>query len=288
MLIHEVAPLFDGTELAVQRATLDGIGAQAELPPDLGVEREAIAGVPAEWLSPPRCEDRVVLHLHGGGFAMGSCTSHRALAANLAIACKARLALPEYRLAPEHPFPAGLDDAVEVYAALLAQGIGAEQIVVSGDSAGGGLALSTMLKIAERGLARPCALVLLSPWTDLTLSGESIETRAAVDPWLRPHILAPMRGHYLVDTDPSHPLVSPLQGDLSALPPTLIQVGDHEILLSDSTRLAERARAAGVDVDLQVSEELWHVFQLFAPALPDANEAFVRIGEFVDRCFQRG
>ncbi|MFO7562354.1 MAG: alpha/beta hydrolase [Enhygromyxa sp.] len=261
------------------------MGAQAELPYGVKVERSAVAGVPVERLSPAQREPRVLLHLHGGGFAMGSCDSHRALAAHLSIACKAEVILPEYRLAPEHPFPAGLEDVVKVYSQLLDDGVRADQIVVSGDSAGGGLALSSALMAKERGLPLPRALVLLSPFTDLTLSAASLKTRAAVDPWLRPQDFPAICDAYLNGADPSHRLVSPLMADLSEFPPMLIHVGEQEVLHDDSTRLAERATAAGVEVELEVGEELWHVWHFFAPALPEANEAIERIGAFVDRIF---
>jgi epsilon-lactone hydrolase len=284
-LIRDIAPHFAEVNVIPQRAVLDGIGAQAEMPADVQVERTTIADVPAERLYPANREQRVLLHIHGGGFVMGSCDSHRSLCARLGIACKAEVVLPEYRLAPEHPFPAGLDDAVRVYASLLDAGLRAEQLVVAGDSAGGNLALSTLLSAADRGLPMPRALVLLSPFTDLTLTSASLSTHKDIDPWLRADTLEDFRELYLNGADPADPRLSPLWGDLSKLPPTLIHVGDQEILLDDSRRLAERAKAAGVDVELQLGEELWHVWHLFAPVLPDANEALARIGEFVDRRF---
>jgi monoterpene epsilon-lactone hydrolase len=285
ILIRDIAPRFAGTDLETQRAMLDGMGAQAELPSGLLVERTTIAGVPVERLASTRREQRVVLYVHGGAFVMGSCDSHRSLCARLSAACKAEVILPEYRLAPEHPFPAGLEDLVDVYAGLLDSGLRPEQIVVAGDSAGGGLAISTLLSAAERGLPMPRALVLLSPFTDLTLTAPSLETHAAVDPWLRPQDVPAVRDTYLNGADPAHPLASPLWADLSKLPPTLIHVGDQEILLDDSTRLAERAAAAGVNVELEVGKELWHVWHFFAPALPEATEAIARIGDFVDQLF---
>ncbi|HVI03273.1 MAG TPA: alpha/beta hydrolase [Enhygromyxa sp.] len=216
---------------------------------------------------------------------MGSCNSHRALCARLSVACNAEVILPEYRLAPEHPFPAGLEDLVQVYASLLEGGLRADEIVVAGDSAGGNLALSTVLLARDRGLPMPRALVLLSPFTDLTLTGASLVTHAEIDPWLRPQAVPVVRDTYLGGADPSHPLASPLWADLHGLPPMLIHVGEQEILLADSTRLAERASDAGVEVEIEVGKDLWHVWHLFAPALPEANEAIARIGDFVDRVF---
>ncbi len=285
MLVTEVAPRFAGTSLEDQRAMLDEMGAQSELPAGMMVARGCLAGVPLEQLTPAQRERRVVLYVHGGGFAMGSCNSHRALAARIGAACRARVVLPEYRLAPEHPFPAGLDDMVAVYRALLANGTPAEQIVVVGDSAGGGLATSMLLRVRDAHLPLPRALVLLSPYLDLTLSGETLQTRADADPWLDPSLFGAMRDIYLAGVDPAGPLASPLNANLAGLPPMLIQVGDQEVLLSDSLRMQERARAAGVSVELEIGAELWHVWHLFAPMLPDANEAIDRIGAFVDERF---
>jgi monoterpene epsilon-lactone hydrolase len=285
MLIHDVAPRFVGTTLEEQRATLDEMGAQMQLPTNLMVARHALAGVPVEVLTPRGAERRVVLHAHGGGFAMGSCASHRAIAGWLGEACRARVILPEFRLAPEHPFPAGLDDLFAVYRALLASGTPAEQIIVTGDSAGGNLAVALTLRAREAGLPLPRALVLLSPWLDLTCSGATMQTRAELDPWLRPEMLGLMRDCYLQGIDSAHPLASPCLADLTGLPPMLMQVGDHEILLSDSERMFERARAAGVKAVLEVQPELWHVWHLMAPMLPEAVEAFERITMFVTEQF---
>lgn len=285
ILVRDIAPLFAGAGIEAQRAALETMGAQAELPSGLLVERTTIAGVPVERLSFASREPRIILYMHGGGFVMGSCDSHRSLCARLAAACKAEVIVPEYRLAPEHPFPAGLEDAVSVYKGVLEAGVSADQIVVAGDSAGGGLAISTLLLAADRGLPMPRAMVLLSPFTDLTMSGASVEICAAIDPWLRAADLPPICDAYLQGVDPAHPLVSPLWADLSQLPPMLIHVGEHEILLDDSTRLAERAAAAGVDVEIEIGEELWHVWHFFAPALPEAIESIDQIGNFVDRQF---
>jgi monoterpene epsilon-lactone hydrolase len=261
------------------------MGEQAEMPDGLQVERSRLAGISLEYLTPALTESRVLLHCHGGAFAMGSCVSHRALVGRIAGACRARAVLPEYRLAPEHPFPAGLDDLLAVYEALLRSGIAAEQILVMGDSAGGNLAVSTMMKARDAGLPMPRAMVLISPWLDLTCTGESMRTRADIDPWLSPALVDGIRDLYLAGADPAGALASPLGGNLAGLPPMLVQVGDQEILLSDSQRLHERAAAAGIEVELEVYPELWHVWHLFAPALPDAVDAINRIAAFVDARF---
>lgn len=281
-LRDEVAPAFrPEVPLAQQRQVLDAMGAAAPLPEGVVVDRRELAGLPAEWLRGPGADDgRLVLHYHGGGYCMGTCASHRLLTALAAQAAGARGLIPEYRLAPEHPFPAALDDGVAIYRALLAAGHRPDQIILLGDSAGGGLALAVLHALRDAGDPLPAAAVLLSPLTDLTFSGESVEDRAAVDPWLTPALLDPVTGHYVGEHDRSDPRLSPLFADHRGLPPLLIHVGDHEILLSDATRLADRARAAGVDVTLEIWPELWHVFHLFAPALPEANTALTKIGAF--------
>jgi acetyl esterase/lipase len=285
VLVHEIAPKFMGTSLEEQRAVLDGMGAAAEMPAGLMVARSTLAGVPVEQLTPAVRDRRVLLHAHGGGFVMGSAQSHRALAGRIGVACRARVVLPEYRLAPEHLFPAGLEDLLAVYRALLSTGTPAEQIIVSGDSAGGNLVVAMLVRARELGLPMPGAMVLLSPWLDLTCSGESMRTRATIDPWLKPEMCAAIRDMYAGHLNLCDPLVSPLHAELAGLPPMLLQVGDHEILLSDSERMFERARAAGVAAELEVYPAMWHVWQQFAPMLPEANQALASVGSFVDECF---
>jgi acetyl esterase/lipase len=222
-----------------------------------------------------------VYHVHGGGYTSGSCVTHRDLAARLSQASGARVFLLDYRLAPEHPFPAAIDDAVAGYEWLLAGGARPQQIVISGDSAGGTLVLAALLRLRERAAALPAGAVLISAMTDLTLSGASIESRAAADPLVYRESLAGAIAHYLGPADPRDPLASPLFADLRGLPALLIQVGADEVLLDDSTRLAERARAAGVQVTLEVWEAMWHVWHGWAAELPEARQAIARIGAFV-------
>lgn len=286
----ELAPAFGiDVPLEKQRQVLDGMGAAAQRPEGLEVTRAQLAGLPAEWLSTPGCSgEQTLLYLHGGGYVMGSCDSHRALAANVARACGVRAVLPEYRLAPEHPFPAALEDALAAYRALLAEGRAPESIVVVGDSAGGGLTLSLLCAIRDASIPLPRAAVVLSPFTDLTCSGESFQSRAALDPWLSPSLFEPHVRRYAGETDRKDPRISPLFADLRGLPPILVQVGDHEVLLSDSVRYVARAREAGVDATLEVWPELWHVFQLFAPGLPEANDALEQIGAFVRSRLRHG
>lgn len=264
-----------------QRAGIDGMGAMNPLPADVITEAVNANGVPAEWTSVPGVDaDRVVMYVHGGGYVIGSLQSHRELVARIARAASCRALAVDYRLAPEHPFPAAVDDAVAAYRWLLAEGVEAKRIVIAGDSAGGGLTVATLLAIRDAGLELPAAGVCLSPWVDLEGIGESMTTRDALDPMVHRRELLEMAAQYLDGADPQTPLAAPLYAELAGLPPLLIQVGTSETLYDDSTRLAAKARAAGVEVTLEEYEELFHVFQAFA-MLPEAQAATDRIGAFV-------
>jgi acetyl esterase/lipase len=253
-------------------------------PVDAEVKREPIqaGGVPSEWVSAPDADaGRAVLYLHGGGYVIGSINTHRALAARLSRAAKARVLVIDYRLAPEHPHPAAVDDAVAAYRWMLSTGLKPTRIAVAGDSAGGGLTVATLVAIRDAKLATPGASACLSPWVDLEGIGESMTTKAAVDPMVQKEGLIGMAKAYLGGKDPRTPLAAPLYADLSGLPPLLIQVGTAETLLDDSTRIAERARKAGVKVTLEPWENMIHVFQLFAPMLDEGQQAIDKIGAFV-------
>ena len=242
---------------------------------------DTIASVPCRIAQPRGSDtDAVLLHLHGGAYVFGP-DNHNPVYGNLAVACDARIIAPDYRLAPEHPFPAAVEDSIAVYAALLQQGVEPGRLVVGGDSAGGGLALATLFGAREAGLAQPAAAVLLSAWADLTQSGESYRTRADVDPMIAYPLLSGMAQLYLAGADPQDARASPVFGDFKGLPPLLVHVGDHEVLLDDSRTVARRAREAGVEVTLEVWPEMIHGWHLFAPALPEATEAIDRIGEYV-------
>jgi epsilon-lactone hydrolase len=270
--------------LEVERQGWEAAAAQAELPAGISIVAIDAAGMRAEWVSSSSAAPQAVLYyLHGGGFTAGSCVTHRELAARLCLAGGVRVLLIDYSLAPEHAFPAALEDAAAGYQWLLAQGISPQQIVIGGDSAGGGLALATMVWLREHTVTLPAGGVLLSPWTDLALAGSSIQTRADLDPLCSQASLQRAAQWYLAGADPADHFASPVYAELYGLPPLLIQVGDHEILLSDSTRVAEQARALGVDVTLEVYDELWHVFQGWAAALPEGRQAIERIGAFVRR-----
>lgn len=264
--------------LVLQRQQWEAAVAQFPLPPGITVEPTPAGGVPCEWISPEGAiENRALLYIHGGGFTAGSCITHRELAARIALATQRRVLLAAYRLAPEFPFPAALEDIVCAYCWLMEQGYGPEQLAIGGDSAGGGLVVSALLLFRERKLPMPGSAILLSPWLDLSLSGESIMTRSELDPLTTEAGLRVSAELYAGEQDRTLPLISPVYGDLSDLPPMLIEVGDHEILLSDSVRLAEKSPT----VTLHVWQEMWHVFPAWAAGLPEGQEALEEIGRFV-------
>jgi monoterpene epsilon-lactone hydrolase len=251
-------------------------------PADVAVEHAESPERPAEWLRPPGVRpDAAVLYLHGGGYVIGSPRSHRHLAAAIARAAGTPALLLDYRLAPEHPFPAALDDAVAAYEWLLARGIAPARIVIAGDSAGGGLTVATLLALRERGLPRPGGGVCISPWVDLTGSGASYVTRAAADPIVTREGIEGMAQAYVAGGDRKSPLISPLFADLRHLPPLLVHVGSDEVLLDDARGLAEHARSAGVDVTLEEWPAMIHVWHWFLPMLDEAERAVGNIGTFV-------
>jgi monoterpene epsilon-lactone hydrolase len=256
----------------------------AMLPVDADIKREPVTagGVKAEWVSAPDADaGRAILYLHGGGYVIGSINTHRALAGRLSRAAKARVLVIDYRLAPEHPFPAAVDDAVSAYRWMLTQGLKPSRIAVAGDSAGGGLSAATLVAIRDAKLPMPAAGALLSPWVDLEGIGESMTTNDSRDPMVHKDGTLAMAKAYLGGKDPRTPLAAPLYADLAGLPPLLIQVGTAETLLDDSSRLAERAKKAGVNVTYEPWQNMIHVFQLFAPMLDEGQQAIEKIGAFV-------
>jgi acetyl esterase/lipase len=272
----------DGADLATLRRRVERTA-----PPVLPWARVRVTpvrdgGVEGEWLTPRHAAgDRVLLYLHGGAWVMGSVRTHRALAADLARHAGVRAFTLEYRLAPEHPYPAALDDCMAGYGWLLASGIEPGRIVVAGDSAGGNLALALLLRVRDAGMPLPAGAVLLSPVTDLGLGGESHVTRRALDPLLGRADLGAFIARYVGAHDVREPCVSPLGADLHRLPPMLIHVGDHEVLLDDAVRLGERARDAGVDARTVVWPGMMHGFNAQAPFLPEARRANREIGAFI-------
>ena len=258
---------------------------EAEAPPvadDIRIEPITLAGRPAEILSAPDVSrNGVALYLHGGGYVYGSLSSHRGLVGEIARATGLPVVQLDYRLAPEHPHPAALIDAVAAVEALYDDGLDPHELVLIGDSAGGGLVVATLLALRDAGLPMPRAAVCLSPWTDLTCSGESYATRGALDPMIDRSLTLKLAELYGPHATKREPAISPLFGDLEGLPPLLVQVGEREVLYSDAEGLAERARRAGVPVTFEAWPEMIHVWHLYFPQLAKACEAIDRIGRFV-------
>ncbi len=254
---------------------------EAQAPAGVACTPVEAGGVSAEWsVADGADQDKVILYVHGGGYVMGSAGSHRDMTGRLSQAAGARVLSLNYRLAPEHPFPAPVDDSVAAYRWLLGQGIQASNIAIAGDSAGGGLALAALIAIRDAGEPVPAAGIGISPWVDMEGTGESMTTRAAVDPVVQKEGLLGMAKLYLGGADPKNPLAAPLHANLAGLPPLLIQVGDSETLLDDATRITERAQKADVDVTLKIWDEMPHVWHLFAPILPEGRQAIEEIGAF--------
>jgi epsilon-lactone hydrolase len=266
-----------------RRAQYDRAERVFPTPADVRIELVAAPDRPAEWLAPPGVSaDTVVLYLHGGGYVIGSPRSHRHLAAAIARAAGARALVLDYRLAPENPFPAALDDAIAAYQWLLGQGVAPGRIVLAGDSAGGGLTVATLLALRNRGLPQATAGVCISPWVDLTCSGKSYATKAASDPIVTHDVITTLAATYVgTSGDRKAPLASPLFADLSNLPPLLVQVGSEEVLLDDALGLGARARAAGVDATVEEWPAMIHVWHWFLPMLDEAEQAVAVIGKFV-------
>ncbi len=221
--------------------------------------------------------------MHGGSYVSGGINSHRPLAANIALASKARALIIDYRLAPEHPYPAAVEDAMAVYRWLINGHVDPRHLAVVGDSAGGGLTLALLISLRDGKIPLPAAGICLSPWTDLAFTGESWKSKAADDLVIYPYKEREFARMYMGGIEPQTPLVSPLYADLKGLPPILVQVGTNEVLLSDSTRLVERAQQAGVNAVIEEWEKMQHVWQFAAGFIPEGRRAIVRIGEFVDR-----
>ncbi|HOP18542.1 MAG TPA: alpha/beta hydrolase [Parvularculaceae bacterium] len=269
-------------ELSERRRQFEERASLTPLAEDVSVSPSILGGVACETLTPDGAgEAPTLLYLHGGAYCLGSPKSHRELAGRLARAAGLRAVTPDYRLAPENPFPAALDDALSVYAAI-AEETGAPPAAVCGDSAGGGLALALLLAARDRGLALPKCAAVISPWTDLTLSGESINARSKLDPFLAPDSLERSAAAYAAGRRLDDPLISPLFADLSVLPPLLIEVGSHEILFDDAARFTARAITAGVDARINVADSLFHVYHGF-PMLPEAHEGTTRMASFLQQ-----
>ena len=250
--------------------------------PDAKVEKVDAGGVPSEWVMAPGYDTgRAILYLHGGGYAIGSLNTHRRLAYDISAASAAKVLLIDYRLAPEHPFPAAVDDAASAWRWLLQQGFAPNRLAIAGDSAGGGLTIATLVNLRDKNLGLPACAVAISPWVDLEGLGNSMTTRSAQDPMVQKDGLLWMAKMYLNGKDSRTPLAAPLHADLKGLPPTLVQVGTAETLLDDAIRIAEKMHAAGVDARLAIWPNQLHVFPLFAPILSEGRDGCLEIGNFI-------
>jgi acetyl esterase/lipase len=260
------------------------VGHPVPLPEGTHVESVDVTGVCAAWISPPDADaERVLLYLHGGGYILGSLKSRRDLVARLSSAARVRSLLIDYRLAPEHVFPAAIDDALTAYCWLLAKGTKPEHIVLGGDSAGGGLTLALLQTLRDKNVPMPVGAVLLSPWTDLVGTVESRTTREATDPIFSGKTINALSSFYAGTEDAHNPLISPINADLHGFPPLLIDVGSDEVLLDDSLQVAEHARAADVPVELTVWDDMWHVFQQYSYVLPEGQRSLENMGRFIRR-----
>ncbi len=247
---------------------------------------DEIEGLYAEWLTPKnRIDDKVLLYLHGGGYIVGGCNMHRQMVSHIARAGKIQALLPEYRLSPEHKFPAAIEDCLTVYKSLLRTGIKSSDIILAGDSAGGGLVMATLLELRDADDPLPAAAVLLSPFLDVTASGKSIQTRAQRDPIFDAKDVGRIAEFYCEPHQVLFPQISPVFADVEGLPAMYIQVGDDEILLSDAERIADECVAAGIDVTLEIWPEMWHVFQIFVGKMPESRRAIGKIGDFIQSRF---
>jgi len=271
-------------DMPVDQARLGWDAMETVLPlaPGVALEDTEIAGLPARWLSPDDAGATTVVHFHGGGYVIGSAKSHTPFASALAAAVDARVLLLEYRLAPEHPAPAAIEDALSVYGSLLEAGTDPGALVITGDSAGGGLAVAMLTQVRDAMMPMPSAVALLSPWTDATLNYESMRTKVGDDIILSPELLAHWGGFYAADRGLDDPVVSPALGDLTGLPPIHIQVGTREVLLDDARQFAAKASGVGVDVTLEVCDDMIHIWPVLgAGVVPEAQEAIDRIAAFV-------
>ena len=265
-----------------ERLSYERIMSTLPIDDDIETERVGVNGVAAEWIWAPESDKRrVILYLHGGGYVIGSVRTHRVLLAHLARAAKARVLALDYRLAPETPFPGPIDDTVNAYQWLLSEGIEPANMAIAGDSAGGGLVVAALVALKSVGEPLPAAGVCISPWSDMESTGGSMMTNSESDPSVSKERLLKLAGIYLNGKNPQAPLASPIHADLTGLPPLHLQVGSIEVLLDDSTMLKKHAHKAGVSVQMEVWDDMPHVWHHYAPILPEARKAISKIGEFL-------
>lgn len=281
ILRSQLAGWHEGT-IAEQRSRQERSTRFLRAPKQVRFQKTSDPGVPSEWIELSGSESGIILYLHGGAYALGSINSHRELISRVVKATNCKALAVNYRLTPENPFPAALEDSINAYEWLLKKGYPPSQICIAGDSAGGGLAISTLLALLEKRIPLPASAFCFSPWFDLTLSGNSIIENKNVDPILSGEVLKKYVNYYIGDHQPTEPLISPLFADQKGLPPILIHSGKNEILLDDSVRFYEKARNAGVDVTLTIWDDMFHVFQLFS-FLPATKESIQQVSVFVSQ-----
>ena len=287
-VVAEVTAVFGswGPDTSIETIRRDWDALFSNVKPVVGARAEPVnaGGVKAEWIIAPEAKaGRAVLYLHGGGYVLGSIHSHRDVCERLSRASQAQVLALDYRLAPEAPFPAAVKDAVAAYRWLLKQGIAAKHIAIAGDSAGGGLGLATLVSLKDSGDSLPACAALMSPWVDLECIGDSMISRDALDPMVHKPMTQVMSSLYVPGGDYRNPLASPLYADLRGLPPLMIHVGSRETLHDDSTRIAKRARDAGVSAELKVWEGQVHVFQIFASRVEEGEQSIGELGGFIKR-----
>jgi epsilon-lactone hydrolase len=274
--------------LAQERQIMNHLGSRVPMAKDAQIERVSALGIPCEWVSTPASlPNRVIMYLHGGAYTRGSLDSHRAMASKIAEICRARVLQVDYRLAPEFPFPAGLDDALTVYEWLTKQ-VDNQQVMLAGDSAGGGLALAALLKIKEDNLPTPAGAMLLCPWVDLEARSETLDSLATKDPILTKTRLLESVRQYCGKYPTENPFISPINADLSGLPPLLIHVATLDILSGEGTQLAQKTQSVGVKVEFEVWKNMIHVFHFVHHRLPEARRAIQKMAEFMDKYLPKG
>jgi len=271
-------------DIPLLRKGMEGIMARLQMPNGVHFSRFNVNGIPAARFKPQKANENIVmLYFHGGAYALGSVQTHKTLIARIARKAGIYALAIDYRLAPEHPFPADLDDAILAYKWLLDKKYSPKNIIFAGDSAGGGLSLAAILKLKEENLPLPAAAICLSPWTDLLATGNSMQEKAHIDPMLAPKLVHHFADMYAKQQNKQNPYISPLYGDFSDFPPIFIQVGTSEILLDDAKRLATKARQAGVEVELEIWDEMPHVWQACGPYLPESRKAIASIAEYINK-----
>jgi monoterpene epsilon-lactone hydrolase len=269
--------------LAEVRRNIDRLSTVSKLPSGVNYKTEYCSEIYCEWAIPKNISNQgVVLYFHGGAFVSGSIKTHRALVGRIARASKTKCLSVEYRLAPENPYPSGLNDAIAVYKWLLKNNYNHQQIIIAGDSAGGGLAMATLIKIRDEQMPLPGAAVFLSPWLDLRSTGNSRLSLAHKDPMLKPGMSKIYTDYYAPDMDLTNPYISPYYANPVGLPPIYIKVSDSELPLDDSTRFEKNAKTVGVEVELEIWKDMLHVWHIFSPVLPEATRAIKRIGKYIE------